>query len=242
METLWHGMVEASRIEQRIVHHGFSGRNLMASIVLFGPPGAGKGTQAALIMAETGLPQVSTGDMLRAALAEGSALGLEAKKYMDAGLLVPDSVIIGLIEVRVKEEDASEGVLFDGFPRTIAQAEALELIEEVDAVVSIEVPDEKIVDRICGRYSCGGCGAVYHDTFNPSAEQGICDSCSSTQLKRRADDNEETVRSRLEAYHSQTAPLAKWYDERGKLVIVDGDKEIAEVGKDILSGMSGIRD
>ena len=214
----------------------------MASIVLFGPPGAGKGTQAALIMAETGLPQVSTGDMLRAALAEGSALGMEAKKYMDAGLLVPDSVIIGLIEVRVKEEDASEGVLFDGFPRTIAQAEALELIEEVDAVISIEVPDEKIVDRICGRYSCGGCGAVYHDTFNPSAEPGVCDSCSSTQLKRRADDNEETVRSRLDAYHSQTAPLAKWYDERGKLVIVDGDKDIAEVGNDILSGMSGFRD
>ena len=119
---------------------------------------------------------------------------------------------------------------------------ALELIEEVDAVISIEVPDEKIVGRICGRYSCGGCGAVYHDTFNPSAKQGVCDSCSSTQLKRRADDNEETVRSRLEAYHSQTAPLAKWYDERGKLVIVDGDKEIAEVGKDILSGMLGIRD
>ena len=214
----------------------------MASIVLFGPPGAGKGTQAALLMSETGLPQVSTGDMLRAALAEGSALGLEAKKYMDAGLLVPDSVIIGLIEERVKEDDASEGVLFDGFPRTIAQAEALSQIEEVDAVISIEVPDEKIVDRICGRYSCADCGAVYHDTFNPSAEQGICDSCTSTQLKRRADDNEETVRSRLEAYHSQTAPLALWYDERGKLIVVDGDRDISEVGNDILSGMAGFGD
>jgi len=214
----------------------------MASIVLFGPPGAGKGTQAALIMAETGLPQVSTGDMLRAALAEGSALGIEAKKYMDAGLLVPDSVIIGLIEVRVEHDDASGGVLFDGFPRTIAQAEALSLIEDVDAVISIEVPDERIVDRICGRYSCGDCGAVYHETFNPSAEQGICDACSSMKLKRRADDNEETVRSRLEAYHSQTAPLAQWYDERGKLIIVDGDKDIAEVGNDILAGMAGFRD
>ncbi len=125
----------------------------MASIVLFGPPGAGKGTQAVAIMRKTGLPQVSTGDMLRAALAAGSALGLEAKSYMEAGALVPDSVIIGLIDERMQQEDAKNGVLFDGFPRTIAQAEALENIEEIKVVVSIEVPDERIVERICGRYT-----------------------------------------------------------------------------------------
>lgn len=211
----------------------------MASIVLFGPPGAGKGTQAVAIMRKTGLPQVSTGDMLRAALAAGSALGLEAKSYMEAGALVPDSVIIGLIDERMQQEDAKNGVLFDGFPRTIAQAEALENIENIKVVVSIEVPDERIVERICGRYSCSDCGAVYHEKFNPTSVPDVCDSCSGSQMNRRADDNEDTVRSRLQAYHNQTAPLAEWYSNKGILLRVNGDQQIEDVASEIISGIGG---
>jgi adenylate kinase len=203
---------------------------MVSSIVLFGPPGAGKGTQAANIVTATGKPQVSTGDMLRAALAAGTELGLAARGFMDAGELVPDDVIIGLIEQRLTESDAVEGVLFDGFPRTIAQAEALAEIAEVGIVIAIEVPDARIVERICGRYTCGGCSAVYHDTFNPTAQAGICNSCGGADMKRRADDNEDTVLTRLEAYHGQTAPLADWYRERGLFVAVDGDQEISLVG------------
>ena len=225
----------------RIVHHGVLCRRFMASIVLFGPPGAGKGTQAAIIMAETGLPQVSTGDMLRAALGQGSSLGLEAKSCMEAGKLVPDSIIIGLIENRLQEEDASNGVLLDGFPRTVAQAEALMEIEEVEVVLSIEVPDERIIERICGRYSCPQCGAVYHDSFNPTTSEDICDNCSHHGMKRRADDNEETVASRLEAYHSQTRPLADWYSQRGLFQAVDGDRDIELVGESLLKVLSGLR-
>ena len=213
----------------------------MPSIVLFGPPGAGKGTQAAVIMQETGLPQVSTGDMLRAALAAGSKLGLEAKSYMEAGALVPDSVIIGLIEERMNQNDARNGVLFDGFPRTIAQAEALQSIEEIEAVVSIEVPDNRIVERICGRYSCSNCGAVFHDKFNPTSLPDQCDVCRGTEMIRRADDNEDTVRSRLDAYHNQTAPLAEWYSSKGKLHRVDGDRGIEDVASDIIAIISGLR-
>ena len=207
----------------------------MSSIVLFGPPGAGKGTQATAIAETTGMPQVSTGDMLRAALAAGTTLGIEAKGYMEAGKLVPDEVIIGLIQERIKMDDASSGVLFDGFPRTIAQAEALSNIEDVSMVIAIEVPDERIIERICGRYSCVSCDAVYHDTFNQTAVEGICDSCNSTEMKRRADDNEGTVRSRLGAYHDQTAPLADWYHQRGVLFRVDGNQDIAIVRDSILS-------
>ncbi len=206
---------------------------MATSIVLFGPPGAGKGTQAGNIVAATGKPQVSTGDMLRAALSAGTALGLEAKSYMDAGALVPDEVIIGLIEERLTENDASNGVLFDGFPRTIAQAEALSKIADVGVVIAIEVPDARIVERICGRYTCGECAAVYHDTFNPTTQDGVCDVCGSTEMKRRDDDNESTVLSRLNAYHAQTAPLAEWYLNRDLFVAVDGDQEIQLVSEEI---------
>ena len=208
---------------------------MASSIVLFGPPGAGKGTQAGNIVAMTGKPQVSTGDMLRAALASGSALGLEAKGFMEAGLLVPDQVIIGLIEQRLTESDAGDGVLFDGFPRTIAQAEALAEITEVSAVIAIEVPDERIVERICGRYTCAGCDAVYHDSFNPTSKSGVCDQCGHTEMKRRADDNEETVLTRLGAYHSQTAPLADWYRQRNLFHAVNGDQDIDKVGAEIVA-------
>ena len=206
----------------------------MSSIVLFGPPGAGKGTQAARITQTTGLPQVSTGDMLRAAVKNGTKTGLEAKKYMDAGKLVPDSIIIDLIRDRVQESDAVNGLMFDGFPRTIPQAEALSKITEVTHVIAINVPDERIVERICGRYSCGSCGIVFHDTFNPTKQDGVCDECGSTDMKRRADDNEDTVLQRLSAYHEQTSPLADWYDDLGILRNVNGDKAIDEITKDIL--------
>ena len=206
----------------------------MSSIVLFGPPGAGKGTQAARITQTTGLPQVSTGDMLRAAVKNGTTTGIEAKKYMDAGKLVPDSIIIDLIKDRVQDPDAVKGLMFDGFPRTIPQAEALSKITEVTHVIAINVPDERIVERICGRYSCASCGIVYHDTFNPTKQDGVCDECGSTDMKRRADDNEDTVLQRLSAYHEQTSPLADWYDGFGILRNVNGDKAIDEITKDIL--------
>ena len=210
----------------------------MSSIVLFGPPGAGKGTQAARITQTTGLPQVSTGDMLRAAVKNGNKTGIEAKKYMDAGKLVPDSIIIDLIKDRVQDPDAVKGLMFDGFPRTIPQAEALSNIIEVTHVIAINVPDERIVERICGRYSCGSCGIVYHDTFNPTKQDGVCDECGSTDMKRRADDNEDTVLQRLSAYHEQTSPLADWYDGLGILRNVNGDKAIDEITKDILIALN----
>ena len=206
---------------------------MASSIVLFGPPGAGKGTQAGNIVNLTGKPQISTGDMLRAALTAGTSLGMEAKVYMDAGQLVPDDVIIGLIKERLTQKDAVDGVLFDGFPRTIPQAEALSEIAELSIVIAIEVPDNRIVERICGRYTCGGCDAVFHDTFNPTATEGVCDLCGSTQMKRRADDNEATVLTRLAAYHAQTAPLADWYRQRDLFMSVNGDQDIEKVGAEI---------
>ena len=209
----------------------------MTSIVLFGPPGAGKGTQAARITDSTGLPQVSTGDMLRAAVKNGTETGIAAKQYMDAGQLVPDSIIIDLIKERVLEKDAQNGLMFDGFPRTVPQAEALAEITEVSHVIAIEVPDERIVERICGRYSCASCGAVFHDTFNPTSTEGVCDQCGSTEMKSRADDNESTVLQRLGAYHEQTAPLAEWYDAKGIFHRINGDRDIDQITVDILQAL-----
>ena len=209
----------------------------MESIVLFGPPGAGKGTQAQRITNSTGLPQVSTGDMLRAAVSAGTQTGLEAKKYMDAGQLVPDEVIIALIRDRIMEDDAKNGVMFDGFPRTVPQAEALAGITKVSHVIAIDVPDEKIVERICGRFTCATCGAVFHDIFNPTSVEGKCDSCESSDFKRRADDNADTVMSRLNAYHEQTSPLAEWYSSKGIFHIIDGDRDIDKITEDILKAL-----
>ena len=217
--------------------NGYALRQPMESIVLFGPPGAGKGTQAQRITNSTGLPQVSTGDMLRAAVSAGTKTGMEAKKYMDAGLLVPDEVIISLIEDRLQEPDANNGVMFDGFPRTVPQAEALAGITKVSHVISIEVPDNKIVERICGRFTCVSCGAVFHDIFNPTSEEGKCDTCGSGEFNRRADDNEDTVMSRLDAYHAQTSPLAQWYELRGIFHVIDGDRKIDEITQDILKAL-----
>ena len=208
-------------------------RNSMnGSIVLFGPPRAGKGTQATRIVDLTSKPQVSTGDMLRAALSEGSKLGIEAKSFMEAGELVPDDVIIGLISERLKMDDANNGVLFDGFPRTIAQARELAKIAEVSAVVSIEVPDESIVRRIVGRRMDPETGEIYHIDFKPAPESII------NRLIQRKDDNESTVRNRLKAYHEQTSPLAIWYENQGLLIKVDGEQTIKNVGDEIISKLS----
>ncbi|MEE2624802.1 MAG: adenylate kinase [Candidatus Thermoplasmatota archaeon] len=205
---------------------------MTGSIVLFGPPGAGKGTQAAIIVEMTGKPQISTGDMLRTAVSSGSELGIEAKSYMDTGNLVPDQVIIGLIEQRLKEPDASEGVLFDGFPRTIPQAEALSRIIEVSAVISIEVPDDDIVGRIVGRRMDPETGEIYHVTFKPPPPE------IANRLIQRKDDTHDTVRKRLKAYHSQTKPLGDWYEAKGLLISVDGSGSIEEVRQTVSSAVS----
>ena len=175
--------------------------------------------------------------MLRAAVSAGTKTGIEAKTYMDAGKLVPDDVIISLIEDRIKEEDAINGVMFDGFPRTVPQAEALASITEVSHVIAIDVPDERIVERICGRFTCANCGSVFHDTFNPTSVDGVCDSCGSNEFKRRADDNADTVMSRLSAYHKQTSPLADWYEAQGIFIRVDGDRGIDNITVDILNAL-----
>tara|TARA_B100001094_G_scaffold287173_1_gene302540 strand:+ start:123 stop:779 length:657 start_codon:yes stop_codon:yes gene_type:complete len=210
-----------------------------SSIVLFGPPGAGKGTQAGKISQLTGKPQVSTGDMLREAVKHNTSLGKEAKEYMEAGLLVPDSIIIDLISERMKESDASSGVLFDGFPRTIAQAEELSLIANVSMVIMIQVPDEDIVERIVGRRMDPETGEIYHINFHPAPAH------VESRLIQRKDDTEDTVRSRLNAYHEQTKPLSEWYGifsdkTTMSIITVDGSGTIEQVAKVIESELGGL--
>lgn len=197
------------------------------NIMLFGAPGAGKGTQAKFLIEKYGIPQISTGDILRAAIKEGTAMGLEAKKFMDDGKLVPDSTIIGIIKDRLSEDDCKKGFILDGFPRTLAQAEALEVLMKemnikLDKVISLNVPDELILGRIVGRKVCPVCGASFHVEFNPPKVEGKCDLCGADLITRK-DDNAETVTKRLTEYHSQTAPLFDFYQSRGVLVDIDGN-------------------
>lgn len=197
-------------------------------LILLGAPGAGKGTQAKKIVAEFGIPQISTGDILRKAVADGTPLGTEAKKYMEAGKLVPDEVIIGLMKDRLQEDDCKDGFILDGFPRTVEQAEALGETTEIDAVINIEVDMDSLVERITGRRSCPKCGAVYHIKFNPPKVEGICDACGSTLIQRE-DDREETVRKRLDTYMRQTSPLIEYYAEKGILKTVGGNGSIDDI-------------
>jgi adenylate kinase len=196
------------------------------NIILLGPPGAGKGTQAKRMIERYGIPQISTGDMLRAALKEGTPLGLEAKKFMDQGQLVPDSVVIGLVKERIQKSDCAKGYMLDGFPRNVSQAEALdkmlaELGQKVDNVISIEVPSQELLGRLTGRRTCRSCGAGFHIMFDPPKKDGVCDKCSG-ELYQRDDDNEATVKSRLEVYDKQTKPLIDYFQKQAKLRSIPG--------------------
>ncbi|QFT93664.1 Adenylate kinase [Roseovarius sp. THAF9] len=203
-------------------------------LILLGPPGAGKGTQARLLEEKNGFVQLSTGDLLRAAVAAGTPAGREAKAVMDAGNLVSDDIVIAILRDRLAEPDCAQGVILDGFPRTTVQAEALDTLlaergQKIDAAISLEVDDAAMVERISGRFTCGGCGEGYHDSFKPTAKPGICDNCGGTDMKRRADDNAETVAQRLEAYHAQTAPLIDYYQSKGALSRVPAMGPIGEI-------------
>ncbi|MGW8221082.1 MAG: adenylate kinase [Syntrophobacteria bacterium] len=203
------------------------------NIILLGPPGAGKGTQAKMLVEKYQIPQISTGDILRAAVKEGSPLGKEAKACMDKGELVPDSVVIGIVEERIQQSDCAKGYMLDGFPRTVPQAEALDgmlknLSSQIDHVVSIEVANEELVGRLTGRRTCRDCGAGFHVMFDPPEKEGVCDKCGG-ELYQRDDDNVETVTSRLEVYESQTLPLIDYYTAKGKIRPVDGVGDIKEI-------------
>jgi adenylate kinase len=208
-------------------------------LILLGPPGAGKGTQAKMLTERFDIPQISTGDILRAAVKEGTPMGVKAKSFMDAGALVPDEVVIGIVRERLQKEDCAAGFILDGFPRTVAQADALKdtlhsLGKDLDAVISLEVDTEALVERLTGRRTCRECGRGYHVKFDPPREAGRCDVCGG-ELIQRDDDREETIRKRLEVYHEQTSPLIAYYSNQALLVSIDGMLEISTVQEKILA-------
>lgn len=211
------------------------------NIILFGPPGAGKGTQAKKMVDFYGIPQISTGDILRENVRKGTELGLAAKAYMDKGELVPDEVLIGIIKNRLNEQDCEKGFILDGYPRTVPQADALaailkEINKPIDIVLNLKVPDEELVERISGRLMCN-CGASYHRIFNPPKKEGVCDICDA-EVFQRADDKEEAVQNRLNVYKKQTEPLIDYYAKQGILVTLDGTKNIDKVFEDIKANLS----
>ena len=214
------------------------------NIILLGPPGAGKGTQASKLVADRGMVQLSTGDMLRAAVKAGTPIGLKAKAVMDAGELVSDEIVSGLIGEKLDSMDASEGAIFDGYPRTEAQARSLDEILEsrgrtLDHVIELEVNEDALVERITGRFTCANCGEGYHDTFKQPKTAGTCDVCGSTEFKRRPDDNEETVRTRMAEYRAKTAPILPIYEARGLVKRVDGMADMGDVSTAISAILGG---
>ena len=206
-------------------------------LILLGAPGAGKGTQAEVICKHLGIPAISTGNILREALKSGTEMGLKAKAFMDAGQLVPDEIVIGIIKDRLAEEDCKNGFILDGFPRTVPQAQALqEMGVEIDHVIDIEVPDETIMQRLTGRRVCGECGASYHIINNPPKVENVCDKCGH-ELIIRKDDHPDTVKDRLQVYHEQTEPLKDFYEKRGLLYMIEGTRPVEQVTKDVLNAL-----
>ena len=215
------------------------------NIILLGPPGAGKGTQAARLVAERGMVQLSTGDMLRAAVAAGTPLGREAKAVMDRGELVSDAIVSGLIGEAIDALSAGSGLIFDGYPRTVGQAEALDALladrgRRLDHVIELEVDEDALVDRITGRFSCANCGANYHDRYKLPKVEGICDVCGGHEFKRRPDDNEATVRTRMAEYRAKTAPILPFYEVRGLVRRVDGMAAMDDVAAAIAQILDGV--
>lgn len=214
------------------------------NLVLMGLPGAGKGTQAERIVEKYGIPHISTGDMFRTAMKEGTDLGLQAKSYMDKGALVPDEVTIGIVRERLSKQDCQKGFLLDGFPRTVPQAEALESIladlgKRIDYVINIDVNTDALMERLTGRRICRSCGATYHLVFNPPKEEGVCNRCGG-ELYQRADDNEETVKNRLHVNMEQAKPLLDFYEEKGYLRNIDGQQDISKVFEDLDELLGGL--
>ncbi|MBU5674161.1 adenylate kinase [Paenibacillus brevis] len=213
------------------------------NILFMGPPGAGKGTQAEVIVNQFGIPHISTGDAFRLAIKQGTPVGLKAKEYMDQGLLVPDDVTVGIVRERLQQSDCEKGFLLDGFPRTLSQAESLEellggLGKQLDHVINLKVDRNKLLARLTGRRLCKACGATYHVIFNPPVQEGVCDKCGG-ELYQRSDDNEESVGTRLDEYINKTAPLLKFYEDKGLLRQVDGEQEIGAVSEEIVSILRG---